>query len=403
MRKIATKTFVKHAHRLIGTQTVSFVTKLDQFSTITMKALVGLLLIFAYLCSNQAYAATYLFVGPSSPSTWVDISTTGTTVALADDSVSAAVPLGFTFNFAGTNYTQLRIGSNGWQFFAGTSNAFANTSVATSGVTNTLMPYWGDLNPNSVATRIRYQTIGTAPNRQFVVSYLNVPTFNATGSNTFQVIIYENGRFQYNYQVTNTQGLLTADANEGATVGYIVSTTDLVQFSLNTASVPNNTSLTWYIAPSLTHLKTVATVSDPINNTTGAKNIPGALVQYTINISNTSAGIVDNNTTSITDPIPVNTELFTGGLSAAAPFTFTDGAPTSGLTCTFIALASTSDCVQFSNNNGISWTYTPSAVTDYDATVTNIRFVPTGTLSGDTAPAAAPFPNFSLIFRVRVK
>jgi len=31
---------------------------------------------------------------------WIDISTTGTQVPLADDAVSGAVPIGFTFNFA---------------------------------------------------------------------------------------------------------------------------------------------------------------------------------------------------------------------------------------------------------------------------------------------------------------
>ncbi|MBC7756328.1 MAG: hypothetical protein H7Z20_06770 [Bdellovibrio sp.] len=347
-------------------------------------------------------AATYLFVGPSAIGTnWVDISATGTTVALADDSVSGAVPIGFTFNFGGTNYTQVFIGSNGWVFFGTTSTAFTNVGVASSPVNNVMMPYWGDLNPASTATRVRYQTVGTAPNRQFVVSYLGVPTYNTTGANTFQLVLFENGRFQYNYQTTNTQGGGTG--SEGFTVGYNFSATDLVQFSLDTASVPNNTSLTWYISPSLVNLKAVTVLTDPINNATNPKYIPGAVAQYTINISNTSAGVVDSGSTVITDPIPANTEMFTGGLTATAPFTFIDGAPVSGLACTFVSLASATDCIDFSNNSGATWTYTPSAASDYDPLVTNIRFRPTGALNGDTPPATAPYPNFRLNFKVRIK
>jgi hypothetical protein len=361
------------------------------------------LMMLCSIASTCALAASYQFAGPAAiGANWVDISVTGTTVALADDSVSAAVPIGFTFNYGGLNFTQVFIGSNGWVFFGTTSTEFNNVAVAASPVTNVLMPYWGDLNPASTPTRVRYQTVGVAPNRKFVVSYLAVPTYNMTGANTFQIVLNENGSFLYNYQTTNTQG--GGGGSEGFTVGYNVSATDLVQFSLNTASVPNNTTLTWTrIPPSLINLKSVTTVSDPINNVTNPKNIPGAVVSYTINVNNASQGVVDDATTVITDPIPTNTEMFTGGLSASPPFTFTDGAPASGLACTFASLASVADCIDFSNNGGLTWTYTPSAASDYDPLVTNIRFRPTGFLNGDTPPAAAPYPNFSLGFKVRIK
>lgn len=355
------------------------------------------------IVSINTFAASYQFAGPSAiGANWVDISATGTTVALSDDSVSAAVPIGFTFNYAGLNYTQMFIGSNGWLFFGATSTAYNNVAVASSPVPNVLMPYWGDLNPNNDATKVRYQTVGVAPNRKFVVSYLAVPTYNATGANTFQLVLNENGSFLYNYQTTNTQG--GGGGSEGFTIGYNVSTTDLVQFSLDTASVPNNTTLTWSrIAPSLINLKSVSTVSDPFNNATNPKNIPGAVINYIINVNNASQGVVDNNTVSIADPIPTNTEIFTGGLSATAPFTFTDGSPSSGLACTFVSLASTTDCIEFSNNSGATWVYTPSAASDYDPLVTNIRLRPTGVMTGDTAPVASPYPNYSISFKVRIK
>ncbi len=361
------------------------------------------------LCSivtTGALAASYQFAGPAAiGANWVDISATGTNVApaLTDDSNSAAVPIGFTFNYGGLNYTQVFISSNGMIFFGPaapvpTGNWWVNSTVATAqanySISNVLMPFWDDLNPGGVAGRVKYQTIGT----QFIVSYLAVPPFSGGGTATFQVILNQNGSIRYNYQTTYSQG-------STATVGYQISAADLVQVSIDTAnSIPNNTTILWTrIAPSLINLKSVTTVSDPVNNVTNPKNIPGAVVSYTININNASQGVVDTNAVSITDPIPANTEMFTGGLSATAPFTFTDGSPVSGLACTFVSLASAVDCIEFSNDSGSTWTYTPSAASDFDPAVTNIRFRPTGVFNGDTAPAAAPYPNISLSFKVRIK
>jgi uncharacterized repeat protein (TIGR01451 family) len=152
--------------------------------------------------------------------------------------------------------------------------------------------------------------------------------------------------------------------------------------------------------PLLTHQKTVLIISDPINGTTNPKNIPGAVSQYTITINNTGNGPVDINTLAIADPIPNSSELFTGNLSSGAPYIFTDGSLTSGLTCPFVALSSATDCVDFSKDSGATWTYAPA--TPYDPLVTNIRFKPTGAMNGDSI-AGAPYPSFSLQFQTRLK
>ena len=148
----------------------------------------------------------------------------------------------------------------------------------------------------------------------------------------------------------------------------------------------------------LTNLKTVVPLNDPFNGTTNPKYIPGAVAQYTILISNSGAGTVTNNSIVITDPIPANTTLFTGNLSAGAPYIFTDGTPSSLLTCPFIALNNALDCIDFSNDGGATWTYVPNGA--YDAAVTNIRFNLTGTMA---ARFGVGIPSFSLQFNVQVK
>lgn len=369
-----------------------FFEKINQY---TQHFACACLMLFFAISGQQAFAATYTVTGPTTPYTWIDISTSPNTVALADDSVSAAINIGFSFNFAGIDYTQLYIGSNGWIFFGpATNTTFTNTTVATSPVVNVMMPFWDDLNPGGVATRVRYLMSGTAPNRQFVVSYLAVPHFSGAGANTFQVVLNESGSFLYNYQATNDQGA-------SATIGYDVSATDLVQFSFNTAAaVPNLRTLTWRrVAPVLANAKTVTLVSDPVNGVTNPKNIPGAVSQYAIRITNSAlGGVVDNGRLTITEPVPANASLFTGALSGAAPYIFTDGAPVSGLTCPFTALNSTTDCVDFSNDGGLTWTYVPNGA--YDATVTHLRFKFTGVMAANTG-AGNPF--FDIRFNVQIK
>ena len=152
--------------------------------------------------------------------------------------------------------------------------------------------------------------------------------------------------------------------------------------------------------PSLTHLKTVAVTSDPVNGTTNPKYIPGAEALYTLRVTNTGAGTVDNNTVIFTDPIPANTELFVGDLGGAGsgPIVFVQGTPTSTLTWTFTSLSSLTDDIDFSNDNGATWTFVPTP--PYDAAVNRIRLNPKGTMA---AASGGLNPFFELRFRVRVK
>jgi uncharacterized repeat protein (TIGR01451 family) len=154
------------------------------------------------------------------------------------------------------------------------------------------------------------------------------------------------------------------------------------------------------VLPSLIFLKTVAVTSDPVNGTSNPKFIPGADALYSLRVTNSGAGKVTNNSVIITDPIPSNTELFTGNLSGGAPFSFADGSPSSGLACGFSSLNNLSDCVDFSNDGGTTWSYVPNG--SYDPAVTNIRFKPSGAMSGDPV-AGSPSPYFDLGIRVRVK
>jgi gliding motility-associated-like protein len=115
-----------------------------------------------------------------------------TNVFLTDDSWSAVVPIGFSFDFYGSSFTQCVIGSNGLVSF-NLANANGYCPWALGGVgtipnpgfaaaLNSMMPAYHDINPGaSPGGSIYYGTIGTAPNRRFVIVYKNLANFGPAG------------------------------------------------------------------------------------------------------------------------------------------------------------------------------------------------------------------------------
>lgn len=155
------------------------------------------------------------------------------------------------------------------------------------------------------------------------------------------------------------------------------------------------------VYPGLVNTKTVTVLSDPVNGTSNPKGIPGAEAMYTITVANTGPGRVDADTLVISDAVPTNTSLFVGNLGAspAGPVAFGDAG--SGLAFSFASLASTADDVEFSSNNGGTWTYSPVAdAAGYDAAVTHVRLRPKGRMAGWSGSGA--YPSFTLSFKVRL-
>ncbi|HEY0310558.1 MAG TPA: hypothetical protein VGC43_05470 [Luteimonas sp.] len=164
---------------------------------------------------------------------------------------------------------------------------------------------------------------------------------------------------------------------------------------------PASVTCTWTnsVSVPLTVVKLATTISDPVNGTVNPKAIPGAIIEYTIIFTNPAAVAADPDSIAMTDPLPDFVDLRVADLGGAGsgPIAFTDGSPSSGLTYTFTSLSSTGDDVEFSNNEGASWTYVPSAdANGLDPAVTHIRVNPKGAFSPGNA-------QFTLRFRVRVK
>ncbi|MCR4346837.1 MAG: LamG domain-containing protein [Sulfuricaulis sp.] len=237
--------------------------------------LLGLL----FLCANAANAVTY----SNAPTTfsWVDPAAhtavvwsnptqgTGGCDTGGDDSVTALINIGFTFNFGGVNYTQLRIMSNGRvQFnntycYAGSANSSATARTYTlpypnANIVRTMKVYGADIDttvngsgggpgptacpPATCSVRYTVTPLGTAPNRQFVVTWVNTPDWGSTSSfYNFQVILNEDGSFIYQYGASNNPD------NGKPDIGWEVTTTDYGLYTYANIGALANTAVRFFI------------------------------------------------------------------------------------------------------------------------------------------------------------
>ena len=148
--------------------------------------------------------------------------------------------------------------------------------------------------------------------------------------------------------------------------------------------------------PTLTLSKASSPVSDPSNGTTNPKLIPGGIVEYVITASTPAAYSVTSNSLIVTDPTPANMEMVVADIGGAGsgPAAFNAGA--SGLTYSFATLGSAADNIDFSSNNGATWTYAPAAnANGTDPNITAIRVRPQGTMAAGS--------TITLRVRYRVK
>jgi len=202
-------------------------------------------------------------------------------------------------------------------------------------------------------------------------------------------------KFQLPPGKADTKLHVSGGSKGAVTAGVVLAST--ATLSGQTSEFGGNVTVTG--GPNLVHTKTVAVESDPLNNTSNPKSIPGAIQLYTVRVTNQGAGTVDNDSLQIVDAIPANTSLC--GL-AGAPVTFTNGTPVSGLTFSFTTLNDAADGVDFSNTtSGIpTWTYVPAPTNGCDANVHYIRIKPRGTMAG---AGGSGNPYFEVRFRVRVQ
>ncbi|OGB00746.1 MAG: hypothetical protein A3E25_03720, partial [Burkholderiales bacterium RIFCSPHIGHO2_12_FULL_69_20] len=240
--------------------------------------------------TGAAQAATY--TSASTPYSWVDpgghakighntspykftSAGCGSAPPTLDDAISGLIPIGFSFVFGGSTYTQLRVQTNGRVQFNNTTCGYGTDGIGPpqtypygypDAAMNTTMKVFGvDLDPTnlvdvpdypSAASKTNCTSIahcfvsvglsGSAPNRQFVITWNQVPEWvsasKTSGSFSVQVILNEDGSFVYQY------GQVVHGGTGTAQVGWQLSTGDYQVLSFGAATEPPaNTAIIFYI------------------------------------------------------------------------------------------------------------------------------------------------------------
>ncbi len=148
--------------------------------------------------------------------------------------------------------------------------------------------------------------------------------------------------------------------------------------------------------PQLRVQKIAEVLSDPFNGTSNPRRIPGAIIRYSVTVTNSGSGPVDAGSLVIADVLPADTDLqlVTGSVPVVE---FLQGSPPSGLA---FAVASG---VSYSSQpgGGAPFDYTPTPdPAGFDAAVRGLRIAPTGSMA---ASGPGGNPSFTVRFRARVR
>lgn len=120
-------------------------------------------------------------------------------VALDDDSSTSEIPLGFTFSYAGIDYSTVRINSNG-VLFLGSWDTDPVTLDCGEGINaDCIVANSDDLDPpetagGAVSPEIKYETRTVGADQVFIVEWENVlsyPGDDETQLNTFQIVLFD--------------------------------------------------------------------------------------------------------------------------------------------------------------------------------------------------------------------
>lgn len=170
--------------------------KRNLLKKLSLKCNAGLLLgtaMLTFISASAQQANQYVFsqanasYTPITGGTVAAVNTVATTDPYpgpTDDVVTAAITIPFTFNFAGANYTSLRISSNGFVTFGTVAPGTTITApISGTGLYNGAIAGFATdlagLYTAGTLGEIRYETVGSAPNRTFVIQWSNFVRLNA--------------------------------------------------------------------------------------------------------------------------------------------------------------------------------------------------------------------------------
>jgi Secretion system C-terminal sorting domain len=305
-----------------------------------------------------------------------------------DDGRWDNIALPFSFRFYGNIFNSIHITTNGW-IGMGSTNSISTglgATIPAAGLPNdvihaitTDLTFSGNVPANNTTTTaaLQYFTVGTIPNRKFVVDFSALKFLSAAGTAGVQVILYETTNVIeiHTASCTNTTKTKSQGIENGTgTVGTAVTgrnNTSTWSAAANTAYrfTPDVINYTWSPSATLNTAAGATVIATPTGTTT-----------YTVNATNASNGQTGSANVTVT----INPSSFTlagtaGGAQVCQNITVSSsGTSYRDGTCTLIATLlptgggtaltnSVNTCVKVENTAGAMGTSNLYLARHYDA------------------------------------
>ncbi len=195
---------------------------------------------------------------------WIDISATGTPAgftSLDDDVVDVVLP--WAWNINGQNVTTIGIGTNGHVAFG--AGAFVTYGPPGNGL------YICGADLQSIdANGAYYQSIGTAPNRQFIIQWVDMQDWPAPGpgspSASFQIIVDEATMEVYYIYENDAATMPAYNLMSGIDIGIYTTNGNAVVQTTGTTNIQNNSCFHFYnaLCPNVTAFTSLIFQEDAI-------------------------------------------------------------------------------------------------------------------------------------------
>ena len=286
---------------------MNMVTYFYKINTVSIRMKINIfiftLLFFSH--NGSAQVSTYAFAEASSTYAALTTPSIAYTAPWDDHVLGSAflAPIGFTFKYDGINQTQCYISPNGFLSFGVQPDPTTYLPLSTpTAFTNggTISALGIDLlSASSSATdNIVYSTIGTAPNRIFVVQWTNARRKIALGNFNFQIRLLETSNtIQISYGICAPSDVIVYNAQAGIR-GV---TNDFLQGDINNRlQTGTNVNTTWFG-------KTISGTANSSTVRTSATEYPNNGLRYTYTPSTpcaTPTGVPSNfvvGSTSVSD------------------------------------------------------------------------------------------------------
>ena len=364
-----------------------------------------------YLVNTVAYSA---YTAPGGATVLATGGTTsGSFTGSTDDGYWTSVPVGFTFNYYGTNLSSLAIGTNGYLMLnpGALSTSFSPSAIPSAATLPNGAIYfsWADLTVSSGV--VRYWTQGSSPSRIFVAEFVNVPFLSGTGSVSCQIALYEGSNNIDIITINNSNGVATkvmGIENQAGTLATPVPgrnasiwgpvTNETYRFS----PYYGNFSYSWVASTSPDYLssnsgqtvfaqavETTPGMSYTVTATENSGCFATAVVNLTVN-ARPSASITGNSTVCVGDVNLLNSNAVAGSGTLTSYQWRRNGSNISGATSdTYSATQTGTYAITLQNSNGCQSTSTSAP--DFLVSPTNVYTVDaTAGTNGSFGTAGGP-------------